>query len=53
VKDFQRSKTSPETRHTLSLIWAINVMPGRAAETEAWYQELLKTLGATVESVWP
>ncbi len=34
-KDFQRSKTSPESRHTLSLIWGTNVVPGRAAETEA------------------
>ena len=53
VKDSQRTKTCPETRRTLSLIWGTNTWPGRAAETEAWYQELLKAHGAAVESVWP
>ena len=51
VKDSQRTKTSPQTRRTLSVIWGTNALPGRAAETEAWYQELLRAHGATVESV--
>ena len=53
VKDSQRTKTSPQTRRTLSLIWGTNALPGRASETEAWYQELLRAHGATVESIWP
>src|SRR5688572_6193449 len=53
VKDSQRTKTGPETRRTLSLIWGTNQLPGRAAETEAWYRKLLTAQGATVESVVP
>jgi DNA/RNA-binding domain of Phe-tRNA-synthetase-like protein len=51
VKDSQRSKTSPQTRRTLSLIWGTNALPGRAAETETWYQDLLKAHGAVVEAL--
>ena len=50
VKDSQRSKTSPETHRTLSLIWGTTKLPGRAAETEAWYHELLTASGASVET---
>jgi DNA/RNA-binding domain of Phe-tRNA-synthetase-like protein len=52
VKDSQRTKTNPDTRRTLSLIWGTHKLPGRAADTESWYYELLKAHGATVESVW-
>jgi DNA/RNA-binding domain of Phe-tRNA-synthetase-like protein len=51
VKDAQRTKTHPETRRTLSLIWGTNTLPGRAAEAETWYQSLLKAHGAEVEPV--
>ncbi len=51
VKDSEQTKTCPETRRTLSLIWGTSALSGRAAETEAWYQELLTNHGATVESV--
>jgi DNA/RNA-binding domain of Phe-tRNA-synthetase-like protein len=51
VKDAQRTKTRPKTRRTLSLIWGTNELPGRAAETEAWYRQLLEAEGATIESV--
>ena len=53
VKDSEQTKTCPETRRTLSLIWGTSALSGRAAETEAWYQELLTNHGATVESVRP
>ena len=53
VKDSQRTKTSPGTRTTLSLIWGTTALPGRAAETEAWYHALLKAHEAVVRSVWP
>jgi DNA/RNA-binding domain of Phe-tRNA-synthetase-like protein len=51
VKDSQRTKTNPETRSTLSLIWGTNKLPGRTAEAEAWYHEILKEYDAHVESV--
>jgi len=50
VKDAQRTKTGPETRRTVSLIWGTTALPGRAARTEAWYRELLGQCGATTES---
>jgi DNA/RNA-binding domain of Phe-tRNA-synthetase-like protein len=51
VKDAQRSKTTNETRRTLSLIWGTTALPGRAAEAEKWYREILKMHGATTEDV--
>ncbi len=51
VKDSQRTKTNPETRRTLSLIWGTSRLPGHVAETEAWYHELLKAHGGRIESV--
>lgn len=53
VKDSQRTKTGPETRRTLSLIWGTTALPNRAAETESWYGSLLRTHGADVRPVWP
>jgi DNA/RNA-binding domain of Phe-tRNA-synthetase-like protein len=47
VKDAQRTKTTPQTRRTLSLVWGTSALPGRAAETEAWYRALLEKHGAT------
>ena len=49
VKDSQRTKTGPETRHTLSLVWSTATLHGRGAEAVAWYQDLLLDSGATVE----
>jgi DNA/RNA-binding domain of Phe-tRNA-synthetase-like protein len=48
VKDAQRTKTTTETRRTLSLIWGTNVLPGRAAQAENWYRELLTSYGAEI-----
>jgi DNA/RNA-binding domain of Phe-tRNA-synthetase-like protein len=42
VKDAQRTKTGPETQRTLSAIWGSVALPGRAAQTEAWYRALLE-----------
>jgi DNA/RNA-binding domain of Phe-tRNA-synthetase-like protein len=53
VKDAQQTKTGPDTRRTLSLIWGTNSLPGLAAATEAWYRDLLTAHGANVESAWP
>lgn len=51
VKDAQRTKTSEQTRRTLSLVWGSVALPGRAAETAAWYRKLLEQQGATTEAV--
>jgi DNA/RNA-binding domain of Phe-tRNA-synthetase-like protein len=47
VKDAQRTKTTAETRRTLSLIWGSVALPGRAAQAETWYRSLLAQQGAT------
>ena len=46
VKDAQRTKTTPETTRTLSVVWGTNALPGRARQTAAWYRELLALTGA-------
>jgi DNA/RNA-binding domain of Phe-tRNA-synthetase-like protein len=46
VKDAQRTKTTPETTRTLSVIWGTTALPGRAQETENWYREVLEKAGA-------
>jgi DNA/RNA-binding domain of Phe-tRNA-synthetase-like protein len=51
VKDAQRTKTSLETRRTLSLIWGSAALPGRAAKVEAWYRSLLEKDGASTKPV--
>jgi DNA/RNA-binding domain of Phe-tRNA-synthetase-like protein len=51
VKDAQRTKTTSETRRTLSLIWGTTALPDRAARTEAWYRELLERHGAATQPV--
>ena len=47
----RRTKTTAETRRTLSVIWGTSALPGRAAATEAWYRELLQQQGAATEAV--
>jgi DNA/RNA-binding domain of Phe-tRNA-synthetase-like protein len=51
IKDAQRTKTMPETRGTLSLIWSSVDLPGRVDKAEAWYRELLEQHGAISEAV--
>src|SRR5204862_5095086 len=51
VKDAQRTKTGPETRHMLSLVWGTVELPGRAAATETWYRTLLGQRGSVTEGV--
>lgn len=46
VKDAQRTKTTPATRRTLSLVWGTRALPGRAEQTAAWYRGLLEKQGA-------
>jgi len=46
VKDSQRTKTRPQTRQTLTVIWGTNQLPGRTAQTQQWYCSLLTAHGA-------
>jgi DNA/RNA-binding domain of Phe-tRNA-synthetase-like protein len=50
VKDAQRTKTRASTTRTLSVVWGTRALPGRTAETAAWYRRLLEEAGARVES---
>jgi len=49
VKDSHRTKTTPETTRTLSVVWGTRALPGRAVATAAWYRDLLGEMGATTE----
>jgi DNA/RNA-binding domain of Phe-tRNA-synthetase-like protein len=53
VKDAQRTKTGPDTRRTLSLIWGTLTLPGRAAQTESLYRSLLEQQGAATGNAIP
>lgn len=46
VKDAQRTKTSPATRRTLSILWGARALAGRAEEAARWYRSLLTAAGA-------
>ena len=50
VKDAQRTKTSPVTRRTLSVIWETRALEGRTRQAAMWYQELLRAAGAELMS---
>jgi DNA/RNA-binding domain of Phe-tRNA-synthetase-like protein len=51
VKDAQRTKTTDQTRRTLSVIWGTTALPGRAEQTETWYRGLLEQRGATIATI--
>jgi DNA/RNA-binding domain of Phe-tRNA-synthetase-like protein len=51
VKDSQRTKTSPQTTRTLTVIWGTKELPGRTQATFDWYAELLGAMGAKVQRV--
>jgi len=53
VKDAQRTKTSADTRTTLSLVWGAKALGDRTARTVAWYREVLERAGASTEAVSP
>jgi DNA/RNA-binding domain of Phe-tRNA-synthetase-like protein len=50
VKDAQRTKTTPQTTKTLSILWGTSELPGRTAQAEEWYRELLQKNGAATAS---
>jgi DNA/RNA-binding domain of Phe-tRNA-synthetase-like protein len=51
VKDSQRTKTSAETRRTLSIIWAPKLHAAHAQKAADWYRELLQRAGAETRDV--
>lgn len=51
VKDSQRTKTHPGTTRTLSIVWGTHSLPGRTAQTVAWYRRLLEAAGAATFDV--
>ena len=53
VKDSQRTKTHPETRETLSVIWGTVDLPHRSRQTAEWYTALMKQCGATITPIEP
>jgi DNA/RNA-binding domain of Phe-tRNA-synthetase-like protein len=50
VKDAQRTKTDANTTQTLTVIWGTSALPGRAAQAETWYRQLLHQLGIVTVS---
>lgn len=46
VKDAQKTKTSADTRTTLSVVWGTRALPGRTERATAWYRALCAQLGA-------
>ncbi len=51
VKDCQRTKTSPGTRRTLSVIWGLQSRSERVEEACAWYRSQLARAGASTRSL--
>lgn len=48
VRDAQRTKTTADTRRTLSVIWGTKELPGRTVATVRWYVSLLEECGLEV-----
>ena len=53
VRDAQRTKTTPETTETLSVLWGTAGDPARVRAAERWYRELLEAAGAVTGPVTP
>ncbi len=51
VKDAQRTKTGPETRRTLSIVWAPAGHEERLDTAARWYRQLLEEAGAATDNV--
>ncbi len=45
-KDAQRTKTDAATKNLVVIIWGTRALPGRTAETVAWYRDQLAPYGA-------
>lgn len=49
VRDAQRTKTNPDTRETLSVVWGVAGYEDRLERAVEWYRELLEEVGAVTE----
>ncbi len=49
VKDAQRTKTSPGTRRTLSVVWGTRALAARTEKTVDWYRGILRAAGASTD----
>jgi DNA/RNA-binding domain of Phe-tRNA-synthetase-like protein len=51
VKDSQRTKTAPDTRETLSIIWGLQSDRPTLERAVDWYREIVAKLGGTTEDL--
>jgi DNA/RNA-binding domain of Phe-tRNA-synthetase-like protein len=51
VKDAQRTKTTPSTTRTLSIVWGSTALPDQVDRATAWYRGLLEQAGAQTAPV--
>jgi DNA/RNA-binding domain of Phe-tRNA-synthetase-like protein len=51
VKDSQRTKTTPDTTRTLTIVWGTSALPGRAEAVLRWMAERVRALGGEVEAL--
>ncbi len=51
VKDAQRTKTTPDTLRTLSVVWGTKDHEARLDSVTAWYRHLLARAGAETDTV--
>ena len=51
VKDAQRTKTSPATRSTLSIVWGVRGFEAHTRAAVSWYRELLERAGAKTRPI--
>lgn len=48
VKDAMRTKTTGDTRRTLTIVWSSRALPDRGSAATAWLAEILTRLGLVV-----
>ena len=53
VKDAHRTKTTAETRMTISVVWGTRALVDRVDAATRWYRALLEAAGATTEATGP
>lgn len=49
VKDSQRTKTNPQTKRVLTLMWGTQDLAQRVQQVETWYRSLLEPFGGLVD----
>ncbi len=49
VKDSQRTKTNPQTKRVLTLMWGTQDLSDRVGQVESWYRSLLEPFGSLMD----